>query len=553
MSPSLEGSIKMFGKKEIPWFLLFFFVACYAQFVNRSFMFDPYYSLYGDASNIYFFHNLHDPTLLTKDPLTHQFLAKFGILNSGMGFFYVYKLLLNIFSLSIAIKFVSILLCLASTLVVYRWVLTTCSASYAIFLSGIFLIYFLSMDSFFSGIGRGFGAFLYVFFLFFISKEKFLLSFVCLLCCTLFYPAILPGVFITYLLAIFFVKHPNSRLDWYWCHLAVLLAVIVIGSILLIHSDSWCNILMNLKDLQTYKLYQGRSSPVQMSDPVGVILYFIFNLYEHSALYRYLTIFFSLVAISLVLVVKGWWRLPRIVWLMFAGACISFFLILPFHPTTASRQFVFTMPLFLLFLIGHNLYKLLQYKQSRPEMCLLLIMPLFLAAHVILNDINSFRLYQPVYDYFEKLPKDVLVAGPTKSKLIRTLPFFTKRPVYFSEKMRDSWRIFFSLEFVRERRKSVIDAMYADSLDVVRNFIKRSHVNYFIVESQYYDYDRAVKNDLFVTGNSDEASVYGYLERRLHEKNFALFKFAQEHFDFKYEVPGNTIYVVSASSISKGT
>ena len=538
--------MKILNEKNIFWLLMVLFVASFVQFVNTSFTFDPVYSLYTDSANTYPFQYFIDHSLFSKDLIGHKLLEYYSRLDSGMWFSCVYRVLLEFLPLQVALKVVAIFLCLMSTIVVHRWATGVFQAGYAIFFSGIFLMYFLSMDTFFGGVGRGFGAFLYLLFVFLISKERFFWAIVCPVAAIFLYPSIVFGMLVTSCLVIVLSKDGHfERVRHYW-HIGVAAFILLLGCFL-IRQGLFATVLIHLKDIQTYKFYQNVMTPISMSDPVAVFLYFVLNLNEHSMLYKYLTCFFLLASVGVMCSVKQWWILPRHIWIILCGATLAFLISLPFHPTTASRQFVFTAPFFLLVFVAYNLNKSLLNKKINFEMWLPCLIFLFLIAHVLFNDIVSFRQYKPVYDYLAHLPKDVLIAGSTKSDLVRMVPFFTKRPVFFSEKMRDTWCTFFSADFASARRKDAIDAFYADSLESVRAFILANGVSYFIVESKFYDENG--RRDLFLTGNTDELRVYNDLHKKLDRKQFALLKFAENNYDFMSAVPGNRIFIVSSSKI----
>ena len=87
----------------------------------------------------------------------------------------------------IAIKIISIIICVLSVILIYKIGVYLYSKSQACLPAGLFLFYFLSMDTFYGGQDRCFGALIFCIFLLFLVKEKFI-----------FLPFLLPLIIIFY-------------------------------------------------------------------------------------------------------------------------------------------------------------------------------------------------------------------------------------------------------------------------------------------------------------------------------------------------------------------
>jgi len=163
-------------KKDLKFYLFFLGLICYGMFFTDRLRFEVHYSTYYDTFVLYFLNIFRDPGLFVKDAggiLFRQYmdnptLREFGVLS-------VYRLLLNFMSVGIALKLVSVLLSFFSAFFVYR----TGQEVYkddrkAFFLTTAFLVCFLSMDSFYYGQNRTFGAFFFVFLVYALYTRRYL-------------------------------------------------------------------------------------------------------------------------------------------------------------------------------------------------------------------------------------------------------------------------------------------------------------------------------------------------------------------------------------------
>ncbi|MBF0331222.1 MAG: hypothetical protein HQL17_04735 [Candidatus Omnitrophica bacterium] len=542
-TPAGRIKVKDSWIRKTLWIVILFAVVIYAQCVCRGFDFQPFYSVYTDATNMYVFYHGADPSYFVKDLITIGHEKKIAWMMPSASLLVVYSFLLKFLMLPTAIKVVSFFLCVSSVVFIYWLARALFSFSYAFFFSGLFLMYFLSMDSFFGGMGRGFGVLCTVSFLFFIFKERLLLATASILLSLMFYRTISVSLVMTLLLVFISMKYREN----FWKIVVVCCVAAIAGEVFLLHSVRSLPFFTWLQNFQTYKFYLRESLGCGGSDPLSVLKNFVFNLNEHSDLYRYLSYAFMSAAVIIMLMIKDWSNIPKAAWLMLLGATISFILIFPLHPTTASRQFVFTMPLFLVMLVGCNVYRVLGHRKVLPEVLLGILVFGFMVAHPLFNDTNSWRAYERIYAYFGAVPKDAMIAGHARSRLLRTIPFFTKRQIFYSEKMRDALLMYYSPQFIRERRLINLNAFYADSLEAVKDFIIKNKIDYLIVESKYYD--EGYRNELALQMNADESQSLLYIKDRLRLRKCALLKFAEANYVLRQEVEGNVIYLLKAESI----
>jgi len=527
-------------------------VISFAQFFNNSFTFEPLYSFYPDASNLYFLHNFKDPTLFTRDLFTKNYRQSFNFFNNEFIYVKIYSFLLQIFPLSLAVKIVSLVLCIITTLLIYKIGIKLYSSNFSLFFSGLFLVYFLSMDSFFGGQMRNFGILLVIIFLFFlVSEQKFVLPFLLPLS-ALFYSYLLPTFVIVCILFIVASKDNTLKTRQYilWLALNIVISlffIIGIGGGGITHT---C--LSSLSIYGTRKYLLSVKTPINPGSLPQIILFFILNMNEHSRLYFYLTLFFLVFNLIIAFVrqrLTSKFKLPRPIGIMLLSSSISFLAIYPFHPFIASRQFIFIVPLFLVFLFSLNFYEIIKYK-LRPHIFLAFIIICFLILHPLYNDVKDYKKYKPLYDYIENLPTGILVAGNPKSDLTRTIPFFSKRAIFLSDKLSFTDRFTYSEEESIKRRKQLIEALYADSWNPINEFISQYKIDYFVLEDIYYD--PSFLNFLNNLVYPSDKILYNFLKEKMYQKNFLLLEFAKKNYDFKCYVNGHEVFILRSSKIING-
>ncbi|MFH1397328.1 MAG: hypothetical protein ABIH27_02085 [Candidatus Omnitrophota bacterium] len=238
--------------------------------------------------------------------------------------------------------------------------------------------------------------------------------------------------------------------------------------------------------------------------------------------------------------------LPWQIWTMLLASALNFIIIYPFFPTLASRQFVFTVPLFIVFFIASAIFNTTNYKVIY-EALIILAAAAFIVLNPRLNDITSLREYKPIYDYIEKLPKDVLVLGNPESTLIKTVPFYSKRSIFFGSNFKDVYFIFYGYKETLKRRQHLIQALYSDSLEKVRGIISDYNIGYFIIESNYYT--KSFIDYLKYSPFPYDHIVYNVIKNRIYNNNFVLLQFAKKHYNFKVKVNGGEIFVLSSEKI----
>lgn len=531
------------------YLVLLVLLAGYSNFVTNSFTFEPVYSLYPDSAGLYFLHGIVDSSLLHSDLFFKKFNLSpnaviISLFHSGIG-----RILGDFLPLILVLKLISILSCVVSTIIIYRIAKNLYSNNYAIFFAWLFLMYFLSMDNFYGGQSRNFGILIFCIFLYYLFKEKFFILGFLSLSMIFFYPSISVVALVICVLIITFFRQKLIQAKTYVLYISWLILIMSLSFILYIHGFFLKLIFKNLSVFQDYKYIQHVGGVLNRFNPADILLYFIFNLNEHSKLYVCFTA--CVVVCFLVIVIlrreKAFW-IPKYIWLMLLGAIFSFSFLYPIHPVIASRQFVFTLPLFFVFFLGDNIFKM---TKGRINSALFLTVGslFFLIAHPFLNDVRDYKGYKPIYDYIERLPKDALFAGDPKSQIVTTMPIFSRRSIFFADEIRDLYLLVYDNSEIEKKRKSLIRAVYADSIDTLRNFIAENGIDYFIVESRVYD--KSFINNLEMSNDKYDKDTL-FIIRKLNNKNdFKLLEFAKQHYDFKLKLKGNDIFLLNSRVIPK--
>jgi len=535
----------MIIKRKFIYLIILVAVLIYANCFTRSFKFNLIYSPYNDAGELYSIQNIFDNTLFRNDPILTALKNRANIISKTREYAHnaIYYLLLYFFSFPLAIKIVSLIFAVLSTILIYRIGVYLYSESHAYLLSGIFIFYFLSMDTFYGGQDKCFGIFTYCVFLLFIIKEKFnFLPLFLPLVIFIYQPLLF--VFTTVCLLIPFLYRKNIRLKQY----VLFLAINILISFFFIFNDSLLNVIMaDLPLLRSYKYYHNNNI-VNPFNPLHILLYFVLNFNEHSRLNIYFTNFFIAISLAIVFLkrTKAFY-MPKAIWLILLGSFLSFFIIYHFNPVLASRQLVFSLPLFLVFFVSTNIPKIIIKSKIKSAALLLLLIFVFVLLHPIFGELHDYKEYKPVYDYIESLPKDVFIAGYPGSRVMDKIPFFSKRTVFFSDYMDDLLYLAYGAEGFRERRQNLILALYADSIEKVKIFITRYKIDYLIIEVSYYN--SSLFNYLKQSVVPYERQTWGLIRNKININNFFLLDFVKKYHDFELKRAAGDIFIISAKKI----
>lgn len=531
--------MKILPKQAVLYFVLLIILACYASFFTRSFTFEPKYALYSDSVYLYPMQHLLDPTLFVNDVPVIELCKFFNTMAQIREYthFKVYQFLTLFSPYTLAIKIYCIILCILSTIFIFGIGLKFYNKDCAYLLSTLFIIYFLSMNTFFGIHDRSFGAFLFCAFLFFLAKKRFVFLPLTVLLSIIFFSQIFVSLTVICILVLYFY-----RTEINYKRFIPFLCLAILSFLVFVLFDGFLNAqIKNIAILRSYK-FANIINPASLRN---IFLFFIFNFEEHSRLYGYFTKFF--IGVSLMMVIfrgRRAFHLPLEIYLMILGSLISFLITYPIHPVLASRQLVFSLPLFLIFFITTNLFDALKGKKLK---CANLIMPtifIFVIMYPFFNKIHDGKQDKPIFDFIERLPKDVVVAGFPDSQTLARIPLFSKRSIFLADKMVDIFYLAYGPEKTRRMRDDLIRALYADTIEGVRDFIRRYPIDYLLIDVSFYkdEYFRYLDHSI----RPFDRQTLNIIDHMRNKDRFLLLEFARKNHDFSMS---GSVFIVNSKKI----
>jgi hypothetical protein len=500
-----------------------------ANFITKTGFFDFVHSAKFDGIKLYFFHGLHDPVLFASDPMVAALRTQGRLLCPTGLFILLYVFFMNFFPLWFIAKLFSISIAFATTLVIYRTGLFLRSRELAFLYSFIFLIYFLTTGSFYGGHMRTFGCFIFTIFVFYYLKGSFAAFPFLIILGVLFYPALFPLFFIATLFFIFFYKKSWRNKKEAFTYLLRLGSACAI-SVALVKNSFAINLYReNLAVSQAYKLTQS----LYGTKP-GTFFYLlthgIFNCNEHGKLYGYVTIFLLASCLALLFLnKKGNRAFPKRLLLLLASGFLAFLILVPFDFVSASRQLVFIVPLILVTFVSVHMDMLLSGKKWKLVF-ITSALAIFLIFSRPMGPLINFGIYAPIYKILSVMPTDSLIAGHPESQLIASIPFFAKRPVFYSDKLEVYKKIFYGNACLADKkRKKMLLLYFSPKTYVFKTTLLENRINYIILEEKYFD--RMIR---YKPNNS-----------------FYLLNIAKKQYLAKFLVEGRHIFIVDARDVLK--
>lgn len=413
-------------KTGTKYFLLFAWLTFFAMAFTSGVTFSPRFSGYIDSFNLYGLRALADASLFPGDPAAGIFLDMAARPGPGtMAFISVYRVLLRYLDLLWALKLVSFLAALASFLLVYsglkRAELKAGAAAAAAF---FYAACFLSMDSFYFGQNRAFGALLNSALIYALCARRYLL--VPLLAPLHFFSYAYPAFYVCILAALLPVFKRDELRGRLASYLAACLGAAAL--IALPEAGAASRFLASQQEVYGYK-FMASGDPAGLAALLGS---FLLNLDEHSRLYAVFAVLFAgLTAWNLFAGGrKELAPLCRTLWPAPLAALLGFALLYPALPLFASRQLAFILPGCLALAAGVSAASLSgeRLSQALPWAAA----AVFMLLHPWLNQVGDFARFRPLYEYAETLPRGAVLAGPPDQGFFAGIPLFAARGIFYS-------------------------------------------------------------------------------------------------------------------------
>lgn len=517
-------------KKEIKYGLFFLALTACGMFFTDRFTFTPGYSTYTDTFNLYGLQAIADPALFPGDPAANIFRRM--AVDPGAGdivFISAYKALLPLAGLPWSAKIISILSALFSAFLIYRAGLRLGAGKDTAFLLAAFhTVYFLSMDSFYFGQNRTLGALFNSLLIYVLCSGKYLLV-----------PFFVPLFYISYaylsfsaaILALALPVMKRKELAGRgWGYFFALSASAALT--LLPGTGSLSGFMRDQLEMYRYKFFSWGGAPLNLKNPVDVVLNFIFNMNEHGHLYMIFT--GLLLAVILVKLLRsgcrGFGAFAGAVGPALGAALAGFALLYPFKPLFAARQLSFILPSAVSLAAGLAAAGLTGERNRKALPWLAAF--LFVLLHPFYNNIKDFSRFRGLYEYLGQLPAGSLLAGDPASSIYAGVPFYAKRKVLYCRDI-DIGAAATSGGEVKNRRAALLRALCSGSAAGAGRIARDYGLTHFLVEENFY------------SGAGARCRGAGLAGGR-----YPVYEAARSNPDFRLKLPEGEIFVMGTEKLS---
>jgi hypothetical protein len=535
------------------FFIITALAAVYINCFNDISALDFYYSFKPDSAGFYFLHGILDSTLMNRDVIVPSYREIFHFFNLDIIVWGPYLLLMRVVALPVAIKLISIFLGIASTITVYVTGRYMYSPKCAIIPAFLYMVFFFSTDIFIGGQLRAFGAFIFTIFLLCFIKKKYKALPIVTMLMTVCYPNISVTLAIICIAVFFFWDEKFSRKKGYLILVIISMAMILsiitgFNSIFGVIGSASKSAVDNLSVFSSYKYSQGTDFVMSVSNMKHVLQHFVLNENEYTLQYVYLLRLFLVISlIFLIIRRKSCLILANQIWIMLLASIAGFLVVFFIHPITASRQLVFSLPVFLVFFIAENICAF----KKRSIIFILLAFPLIVYlffGHSYYNASLSQKHYKPFYDYCSVLERDVIIAGFPSSLLVSSVPMYTKRPVFYMDETRDVSLTVLTCDQLKERKNHLLNALYARSVSDILYFTNKYDIDYFLIESRFYE--KAFLEDAANHIDLSNTQINGHIKFSNRHFGSALLDIAKRKYDFVLKLGNNDIYFLPVWKIT---
>lgn len=467
----------------IPLVLITFGVVLYCQYPSLK---DKL--LYHCDINLYFppIYSLKDPAFFANDYLTRYLL--FQIPKGYLGLF---LLLSSFFDLILLTKTIPFILSIISVVYLFLFGREIKDNAAGFVMSFLFILHSWTYHTFQGTTPRAFLYPLFLPFIYYLLKKKYLICFLLFLAQVLFYP---PAAIIS-LAILFFLGFSIKRNKVYIKPYLGILFLFILTFLLLyflqfpIMTQKQFGPVISLQDMRNMReFYPGGKEPVFLksllrfleSPRVGIDL-------NSSSIF--LLVFSATLFLLFKIINKKKLYIPEeissIIISGFALYLFSYILIL--HLYFPARYIMYTLPLFLCIMAGILFSSLLGNVQKNYCKVIILIVFSVLTTFFYIPKINGrlshYQYLRDALNFLSTTPKNSTIASTPS--ISDPIPTFAKRKILFSRRL----LIPFQKRYYAAVKERVFDfyrAYYADSAETIENFCSKYSVDYIVINKTHF-------------------------------------------------------------------
>lgn len=458
-------------------------LALYANISAYPHSFAPLYSVYGDTSSAYWIQSFLDPRLFPHDALAALIKSHMTAFTIERAWLWPTGIFMRIHPYTVGLKVLSVILFTSSALMIKRLARVSGAGSISAAVVALFAVLFLSMDTFY-GIPRIYGIVVMLGFITALQQKRFLLLAPIIAAAFLFYPSISVCLGATAAAAPLFYREDfdKKRLALY---AAALLAAALFILAARPHSLFMSELGTNMGRLEASKFSQFFAAPSDPNSPLDIFLNFVLNINEHGRFYALMLTLLAAIAAAGFLKLFGRMEfLPKAFAPLLAGSMAAFAILYGVNPASASRQFVFVIPLLLVFLAAEGLERLTGARYRFPALAA--IITLFVCANPFLTELQNCGRYRSVYDYLSATAPGTVIAAYPDGMLAATIPIFPRRESFLSYQHDDLQILTHGPDGYEKRAADLLAALYLGK-GRMEKFSEDYGVDYLVMEREYYD------------------------------------------------------------------
>ena len=484
--------------------------------------FQSYYSLFKDANQFLM------PIMAFKyNPLLQEsIMVKYITEVYPIGYLNYLKILSCFIDPVWLVKILPIFLTILTSIFLYKIGQSSSSHIMGFFMGYIGLLHFWTFQTFTGATPRSFALPILCIFLYYIYIEHYLIAGFLLILATLFYPTTALIAIFIYILSCF--KYDNQirlicRNSVKKIVLMLLLCFLLILLIYLIPDKEVAVNAFNFNQMRNMEeFYIFGKEPFFFNNAMG----WLKSGHSGINLNITLTTLFYLSLISIVILKKKTFSIPKQIWQMMIISTILFFISFPlslklYYP---NRFVIFSLPLFLITIISLMLSKIIASISSiKKGICCLVLICLVITGFYFpsLNGmLQNNESSKELFIFLKTLPNDTMIAA--HPYISEPIPTFAHRKVFINHRLNLPWHSTYYKK-IKKRNLDFFEAYYSDSVDTILRFCQKYNINYLIIDITHFGIDYIEAKKFYLSPFND------YIITQVKNKNnFAIFELINE-------------------------